>query len=113
MMGIHKFYEITEYERTNILAESYHWCDCNRYRYYRSHIMELIKSFEMLYDEESKKIMNEYIRIYIERGIYSLASCDGRVKYFFGEDTENGYEILYTNKEEDDIAKIYKECEIY
>jgi hypothetical protein len=82
-MGIELFYHLKGAEKRAILAETYHWSECNRIRYYKEHEEELVSFFEKLNDDESKKVMLEYIRAFMECGVYSLKQCYGEYKYFF------------------------------
>lgn len=97
--GIEKFYPLNEYDKWQMFAQSYNWTDSERIDYYRNHFFELEKSYEMLYDTESKNIMMEYIRAYTQMGVYKLEEIDGSVKYFFGKKKEDTYEKLYTHLE--------------
>ncbi len=98
--GIKNFYEITSREKDQIYAYSYTWTDSGRMLYYRNNYAEIKAFFHDLKDKKSKETMIEYIRAYMQSGIYHLPQCDGRMKYFCGhKDSCGNYENLYTKKE--------------
>ncbi len=85
----------------DINGYTYENFDSGRIRYYREHVAELKKLYYMFVDEQSKKTLIEYLRCYIQCGVYSLKQCDSRVKYYYGLDDENGsFEALYKHIDE-------------
>lgn len=102
--GITKFYSIEGREKNNIKAYCVDWADKGRVTYYRSHFEDVCHTYGRLYDDRSREIMLEYIRAYMQADSYNLPSCDGRVKYFFGEDYDeqpNCYEELYAHDKDE------------
>ncbi|MDE5820324.1 MAG: hypothetical protein K2N41_05555 [Lachnospiraceae bacterium] len=102
--GIKNFYAIDEKEKPNMRAYVYNWVDKGRKTYYREHYDALCHTYEQLYDDKSREVMLEYIRAYMQADSYNLPSCDGRVKYFFGENHEeqtDHYEGLYIHNEDE------------
>lgn len=73
----------------------------NRYSYYKAHLSELETLYDLLHDDESKDTLAECIRVYMQFGVYQKRSCDGRVKYFYGQDHEGKYEVLYTHLQDE------------
>lgn len=100
-LGIRKFYELAQYEKKEMKAKPHPWADIGRIDYYREHINELENTYEMLYDKQSKKIMLEFIRTYMEFGTYSLKQCSGKVKYFYGQNIDGSNEELYLHLKEE------------
>ncbi len=99
--GVDKFYSIRESDKKAILRFTMTWNNFERIRYYREHITELEKTYNLLADELSTQIMNEFIRVYIQSGTYGLKSCEGRNKYFAGGYSMEEPEELYTHLEEE------------
>ena len=92
---VDKFYFIPEQERHNVNAFFEGW-DNGRMGFYRNHQDELEKTYQMFEDSDSKSTFLEYIRVFMQNGVYNLQQCDGRVKYFFGKTCQNGvFEQLY------------------
>lgn len=101
-VNITQFYHLNEYDKAQIRAYSYEWCECGRIEYYRKNADRLVQFYNFLQDEESRKILMEYIRVYMECGVYALPQCDGRVKYLYGKKLENNqYEELYKHSEDE------------
>lgn len=100
-LGITKFYELTEYEKKEIKAKPHPWADVGRIDYYREHVKELEKTYDLLYDKYSKEIMLEFIRTYMECGTYRLKQCSGNIKYFYGQDSNDLREEIYVHLEEE------------
>lgn len=69
----------------------------NRMIYYKEHVIDLENIYNELIDKESKDTMMEYIRSFVQVGSYFRRSCDGRVKYFYGTNKENKFEVLYNH----------------
>lgn len=95
------FYFITDKERNNINAFMEGW-DNGRIDFYRNHQKELEETYRLFEDDDSKSTMLEYLRIFMQNGVYNLPQCDGRVKYFYGKTLQNNmFERLYklTDKE--------------
>lgn len=98
--GINKIYEISSDEKHEIKLYNSVEVDEGRIEYYRKHIIELESTLDILGDTDSKEIMIEYIRAYMECGIYHLPQCDSRIKYLYGktlDSQENNpiFELLY------------------
>lgn len=97
-LGIKKYYRPNQWERKEIKRYNHPPMSKGRIEYYRQHVEELDKVYDLFEDDESREIMREYIRAYIECGTYHLPTCKGRVKYFFGKELPSGeYEELYTH----------------
>lgn len=94
-LGVEKFYALEEYEKNEIKAKPHQWADIGRIDYYREKIEDLEKTYELLYDADSKKIMLEFIRTYMQFGTYSLAQCSSEKKYFYGQNQDGTKEELY------------------
>lgn len=86
--GITKFYELSETEKNEIKEKPHTWADVGRFKYYQENIDELETFYNQLYDEKSKETMLEYIRVYMQYGVYSLKQCSSDVKYFYGKDND-------------------------
>lgn len=99
-IGIEKFYSINDREKIHIMAQTSQ-VDSGRIDYYREHYNELEETYHMLYDAESRAIMLEYVRVYMQFGVYSLPQCDSRVKYFWGNKNKQRkcYEEIYEHLE--------------
>lgn len=95
--GIDKIYEISSSEKQEIKLYRSVEVDEGRIEYYREHITELEETLDILGDRDSKEIMIEFIRAYMECGIYHLPQCDSRVKYLYGKKLSNPEknEVLY------------------
>lgn len=98
-LGITKFYALNDDEKEIMKVHSTPWRDSGRIDYYREHIGELEDTYNSLYDMESRDIMLEYIRVYMQFGTYSLRQCDSMVKYFWGGKTDEKYEEIYEHLE--------------
>jgi len=96
-LGIRKFYELNEYEKDEMKAKPHPWADIGRVDYYRENIVNLEVTYKMLYDTLSKKIMLEFIRVYMEHGTYRLRQCSSDKKYFYGQNPDGSKEELYTH----------------
>lgn len=85
----------------DINGYTYEDFDGGRIRYYRENADALKKLYDMFADEQSKKTLVEYVRCYMQSGVYSLEQCDSRVKYYYGHDREDGnFEELYKHTDE-------------
>lgn len=103
-IGSKNYYVITNREKIQIYAYSHTWTDAGRIEYYITHYNDVMKVYNLLSDDISRKTMVEYIRAYMQSGIYHLAQCDGKVKYFCGhllKDSKDCYESLYTKKKDE------------
>ena len=103
-IGSKNYYVITNREKIQIYAYSHTWTDAGRIKYYLTHYNDILKVYHLLSDDISRKTMIEYIRAYMQSGIYHLAQCDGKVKYFCGhglKGSKDRYESLYTKKKDD------------
>lgn len=100
-IGITKFYELTQNEKKEIKAKPHPWADIGRIDYYRDHIEELENTYDLLYDKKSKEIMLEYVRTYVEFGAYRLEQCSGKIKYFYGQNSDGSKEELYSHLSEE------------
>lgn len=100
--GFHNSYVIRGSELASIYAFSnigfYHH---GRIRYYKSHMDELKRTYDMLCDDSSKEIMVEYLRAYLQSDRYMLQECDGRNKYFAGFGRDESKEELYNHLEDE------------
>ena len=97
--GFDKIYHLTPFDKTQISGITY---DAQgRSLYFREHIKELEKTYNMLYDDKSKEMMLEYIRVYTECGIWHLEQIPTRNKYFFDGLTVNDRRDLYSHLEEE------------
>lgn len=98
------YYVITNREKIQIYAYSHIWTDAGRIEYYVTHYNDIAKVYNLLSDDISRETMVEYIRAYMQSGIYHLAQCDGKVKYFCGhllKDSKECYESLYIKKKDE------------
>ena len=98
-MGVEKFYALEEYEKNEIKAKPHQWADIGRIEYYRANVTELERTYELLYDIDSKEIMLEFIRVYMQFGTYSLLQCNSDKKYFYGQNSDGSKEELYKHLE--------------
>ena len=73
----------------------------NRINYYKNHLNELKKTYDLLYDNISKETMLEFMRAYLQGGLYRDKECDGRNKYFAGYGRGEAKELLYIHKEDE------------
>lgn len=90
-LDFRNIYFLRDIERKQILAISYKWTDCGRKRYYRSHKEELLSLYDLLFDQESKDTLTEFVRAYMVSGVYSLPMGKSMHKYFFGTHGEPLY----------------------
>lgn len=88
---IYMFPSEFSYIGANLNPSSYN----NRIYYYRNHIAELKYTYNLFEDEASKFTMGEYIRTYMQSGIYKGEFGDGRYKYFRGYGSGIFAEELY------------------
>lgn len=100
-LGVEKFYELSEWEKVEIKAKPHPWADIERIDYYRENIMELETTYDLLYDMRSKEVMLEFIRVYMQLGIYSLEQCNSDKKYFYGENPDGSREEIYKHLEDE------------
>ena len=98
--GLNKYYVISEPERSVVNSYSVSWHDKGRGQYYIDHEEELIQTYKSLLDSESRQTMCEYIRTYMESGVYSLHQIDGKYKYFYGE-TDGKATDLYIHRRDE------------
>lgn len=102
--GIDKFYALDKSDIIHIKPITvFHPMAANRIGYYRDHIDDLLWAYELLYDDYSRDVMTEYVRVFMQEGIFSLEQIDGRKKYFFGryERENDKYENLYTHLDDE------------
>lgn len=100
-LGITKFYELAEFEKSELKAKPHPKVDIGRIDYYRENVAELEEIYNKLYDIRSKEIMLEYIRAYMEFGTYRLEQCSSEKKYFYGQEQDGAREELYTHLNEE------------
>lgn len=55
----------------------------------------LERTYSLFKDDESKRVMCEFLRTYMSCGVYSLQQCDGRIKYIYGCGEDEKYEKLF------------------
>lgn len=66
----------------------------DRRRYYKEHIDDLLDAFDMYKDDNSRKVMMEYIRSFIECDFYRGIEIATRYKYFYDESKKEIYRHL-------------------
>lgn len=98
-LNIKMFYNLTDYEKNELKADTHIWTEKGRIQYYYEHYDDLQVTYQMLYDLRSKKIMLEFIRTYMECDTYRLDQCSGDVKYFYGQCDGRSKEEIYTHLE--------------
>ena len=98
--GIQYIYELTHEEKCQIKAINPNYKQLNFAKFFNDNINELKGTYDNLYDNSSKDAFCEYIRVYMQAGVYHLYQCDGRFKYFFGADKDGKREELYEKYEE-------------
>lgn len=96
-IGLGKYYSLNEGDRLVMVGSRWGEGYYGRTSYFRDNYNDLKSSMDLLYDNESKEVFKEYIRIHIQNGIYSRKQIDGRLKYFYDD---NGRE-LYRHLEEE------------
>lgn len=87
------FMGFKRYDFLGILPETA-WIDEERYRYYKKKEVELINTLSMLSDDESKKILIEYIYSYMTGSPYRMEQLPERMKYFYDKNGEKIYRHL-------------------
>ena len=100
-LGITKFYELNRNEKAEIKAKPHPWADIERIDYYRENVSELENVYSKLYDVYSKKVMLEFVRVYVEHGSYNLDQCNSDKKYFYGQKKDGVREELYKHLEDE------------
>ena len=98
--GFSKIYHLTSFDKkqvTGIIVPDIK----GKSLYFRNNIEGIEKTYEMLYDEKSKKIMLEYLRTYTESGMYRLEQNATRNKYFFDGLTVNDRTEIYSHLEDE------------
>lgn len=83
--------------RGTITTNSVEEWDRDRIRYYQDHAEEILSTLPYYDDEESYRVMNEYIRTYTERDVYREHEIESKYKYFYGREKEE----LYTHLEDE------------
>lgn len=90
-----RVFVFSKYLQMIITTNSVEACDADRILYYLDKKEDLLSLIPFYLDEESLRVMNEYLRTYSERDVYRLPEIPADYKYFFGEEGEQ----LYTHKE--------------
>lgn len=90
--GIDKIFAVPEKERYNIMGTRVPFIE-----YFQNHIPELENVHSLLADDESKSIMEEYIRAIVEYDTYRLPQSHGRNKYFYSGSSVNQRKEIYTH----------------
>ena len=68
--------------------------DIDKLFYYQSHKVELIKLFDTLADETSKRALYYYVECFVANSFYKGEHNPTRCKYFFGSQYENIYKHI-------------------
>lgn len=68
--------------------------DRNRILYYRQNMEKILELLPCYMDEESYRVMNEYIRTYIEKDAYKYTEIPSKYKYFYDEGKKELYSHL-------------------
>ncbi len=94
--GIDYLYVLTPEEKFQIKGLNPNYNQTNFAKYFFNHVEELCVTYDNLFDEYSKDAFREYIRVYMQAGIYHQYQCDGRYKYFYGMDRDGVLEEIYS-----------------
>jgi len=81
--------------RATITTNSVEECDRDRIQFYQEHIKEILDMLPYYNDEESYRVMNEYIRTYTERDVYREHEIESKYKYFY----DSGRKDIYIHLE--------------
>ena len=90
--GINKIFAIPEKERYNIIGTRVPFVE-----YFQNHIPELEIVWSLLEDDESKSVMEEYVRTIVEYDTYRLPQAHGRNKYFYSGLSVETRKEIYTH----------------
>lgn len=94
--GINKIYILSESDKTQVTATSTP-SERENFWYYKENIRQLETTYDLLYDEQSRLIMEEYISVFCNQKKYKLSQSDTRNKYFYGGVTIDERENIYTH----------------
>lgn len=98
--GFDKIYHLNQHEKRTIRGITVDGV-VGRSQYFRENVEHLEKTYQLLSDEKSKCIMLEYIRTYVECGVYSLESLAGRNKYFYDGRTVEERKEIYSHLDDE------------
>lgn len=84
--GIHQFYALSKEDRYVVTSNTSYWVDSEREVYYQNNLGKLFETLDLLSDETSCQVMNEYIRSYAQKDVYKLEQLPCRYKYFYDYD---------------------------
>ena len=91
---IQKVFNVDSRMRTMITNNTLEECDRNRIIFYQDNVEKIIELLPYYDDEESYRVMNEYIRTYSERDAYRGTEIKSLYKYFFDTDKRDLYSHL-------------------
>jgi len=94
-------YVLDEYDKFQILTQNQSYKQKRFSGYFYDNRSRLIDVYRKLKDDFSKDIMCEYIRVFMQAGVYHHSQIDGKRKYFYGCDVCGGIEQLYTKKKDE------------
>lgn len=106
--GVQQFYALTKADRYIVTSNTSYWVDSNREVYYQEHLSQLEQTLDILSDEESCRVMNEYVRTYTQKDVYKLRQLPCRYKYFYDFE-DGGAKSLYRH----DKAGVWLNCGAY
>ncbi|MDE6713234.1 MAG: hypothetical protein K2K20_05805, partial [Lachnospiraceae bacterium] len=93
-IGIKQIFYIDGVERAAITTNTLEVFDRNRIIYYQNNADEILGLLPYYVDEESFKVMNEYIRTYSEKDVYRNMEIATQYKYFYDKEKEEIYSHL-------------------
>lgn len=91
---IQKVIYIDSITRATITTNTSEEWDRNRIQYYRENAEKILELLPYYADEESYRVMNEYIRTYIERDAYKHTEIPSQYKYFYDAEKKDLYSHL-------------------
>lgn len=83
---VYQFYALDKADRYIVTSNSSYWVDSEREVYYQDNMDGLFDTINLLSDELSCQVMNEYIRTYAQKDVYKLEQLPARYKYFYDYD---------------------------
>ena len=94
--GVDKMFALPENERYQVYGTRIPFNE-----YFREHIDDLEHTYNLLDDEDSRRIMEEYVRAILECDYYRLEQCHGRNKYFYDGPTVKNRRNIYEHLEDE------------
>ena len=98
--GVDKMYILSDHDKyeARVVGSSWH-LDCSMF--FRENVDKLEVTYDLLEDDMSKRIMEEYVRVFIENDHYKLDSGDTRNKYFYDGITVDERKDIYRHLDDE------------